>query len=67
MSFVPKEFCSEAVPYRHIPLIETGETLDSLYETGTNEDIEQTLRSWLLKTIRQLEEPSQRRWIEEAA
>ncbi len=67
MSFVPKEFCSEAVPCRHIPLNETGETLDSLYQTGTNEEIEQTLRSWLLETIRQLEESSETRCIEKAA
>jgi hypothetical protein len=67
MSFVPKEFRSEAVPCRHIPLNETGETLDSLYRTGTNEEIEQTLQSWLLETIRQLEEPAERRWLEKAA
>jgi hypothetical protein len=67
MSFVPKECHYEAVPCRHIPLNEAGETLDSLYRTGTNEEIERTLQSWLLKTIRQLEEPSERRWLEKAA
>lgn len=67
MSFVPKECRSEAVPCRHIPLNELGETLDSLYRTGTNEEIEQTLQSWLLKNIRQLEAPSEGRWIERAA
>jgi hypothetical protein len=65
MSFVPKECCDEAVPCRHIPLNETGETVDSLYRTGTNEEIEQTLQSWLLKTIRQLEESPEWPWIEE--
>jgi hypothetical protein len=67
MSFVPKECRYEAVPCRHIPLNEIGETLDSLYRTGTNEEIEQTLQSWLVKTIHQLEERSERRWLEKAA
>jgi len=67
MSFVPKECRSEAVPCRHIPLDEIGETVDSLYRTATNEEIEQTLQSWLLKTIRQLEEPSEQRSFEKAA
>jgi hypothetical protein len=48
-------------------LNEIGETLDSLYRTGTNEEIEQTLQSWLLETIQQLEEPSEQRWLEQAA
>ena len=67
MGFVPKESRHEAVPCRYIPLNEIGETVDSLYRTGTNEEIEQTLRSWLLKTIRQLEERSERPWLEKAA
>jgi hypothetical protein len=66
------EFCSEKMPYqavpcRHIPLNEIGETLDSLYRTGTNEEIEQTLQSWLLETIQQLEEPSEELLLQEAA
>jgi hypothetical protein len=67
MSFVPKGCRYEAAPCRHIPLNELGETVDSLYRTGTNKEIEQTLQSWLLKTIRQIEEPSERRWLEKAA
>jgi hypothetical protein len=67
MSFVPKECRYEAVPCRHIPLDEIGETVDSLYRTGTNEEIEQTLQSWLLKNIGQLEEPSEQRSFEKAA
>ena len=74
MSFVPTKCCYETVPCRHIPLNEMGETLDSLYRTGTNEEIEQTLETWLLKTIHQLEKPSERLeepseqpWLREAA
>lgn len=74
MSFVPTKCRYEAVPCRHIPLNGMGETLDSLYRTGTNEEIEQTLENWLRGTIQQLEEsperlqePSEQRWFPEAA
>jgi hypothetical protein len=64
MNFVPKERRHEAVPCRHIPLNDLGETVDSIYRTGTNEEIEETLQSWLLKTIGQLEEQSERPRLE---
>lgn len=67
MSFVPKGCSYEAAPCCHIPLNELGETVDSLYRTGTSEEIEQTLQSWLLKTIRQLEGPSEQGSLEKAA
>ena len=67
MNFVPKERRYEAVPCRHIPLNDLGETVDSLYRTGTNQEIEDTLQRWLLKTIGQLEEQSKRAWFEKAA
>ena len=67
MSFVPTKCRYESVPCRHIPLNETGETLDSLYRTGTNAEIEQSLEGWLLETIEQLEEPSEQPWLREAA
>ena len=57
MDFVPKGRHSEVAPCRHIPLNERGDTLDSLYRTGTNEEIEQSLTIWLRKTISQLEAP----------
>ena len=59
MDFVPKACHYEAVPCRHIPLNEAGETVDSLYRTGTNEEIEGALRQWLLKTMKRLEQPTQ--------
>jgi hypothetical protein len=67
MRFVPKACCYEAVPCRHIPLNELGETVDSLYRTGTNEEIEQTLESWLLETIGQLEDTFEQPSIDKAA
>lgn len=59
MGLVPKECRYETAPCHHIPLNEIGETVDSLYRTGTNEEIEQTLQSWLVKTIQRLEQPTQ--------
>ena len=67
MSLVPTKCRYEAVPCRHIPLNDLGETIDSLYRTGTNEEIEGTLQSWLVKTIGQLEEQCERPWLEKAA
>ncbi|MFZ0860738.1 MAG: hypothetical protein WCA27_25775 [Candidatus Sulfotelmatobacter sp.] len=67
MRFVPKECRYQAVPCRHIPLNELGETVDSLYRTGTNEEIEQTLQSWLLETIGQLEKTFEQSGLEKAA
>jgi len=40
------------IPCRYIPLDESGETLETLYSTATNEEIQETLRKWLLKTMR---------------
>jgi hypothetical protein len=65
--FVPKPSRYEAIPCRHIPLNESGETVDSLYKTGTNEEIEQAVENWLLQMIGQLEEKSEQPWLPKAA
>ncbi len=67
MNFVPRKRRHELAPCRHIPLNELGETLDSLYRTGTNEEIEQCLRHWIRMTITQLEESSTGACSEDAA
>ena len=67
LNFVPEERRHDTVPCRYIPLNDLGETIDSLYRTGTNEEIEDTLQNWLLKTIGQLEEQCERPWLEKAA
>ncbi len=56
LQLVPEEDRGQPVPCRHIPLNESHETMDSLYRTGTEAELEQTLRSWLLCKIKQLEE-----------
>jgi len=55
MNFVPKKSRCQKVPCRHISLNEEDETLQSLYVTATNEQIEQALRKWLCKAIAGLE------------
>jgi hypothetical protein len=57
MSFVPAEHRQETIPCHHIPLNENGQTIHSLHGTGTQKDIEAKLRTWLVKTIKSLEEP----------
>ncbi len=52
---VPSEFREKDVPCRFIPLNDKGQTIESLYRTGTQEEIEEALRNWLLREIRRIE------------
>jgi hypothetical protein len=45
----------EQAPCRHIPLNDEGETLDSLYNTGTDDEVETAVAKWLRAEIRALE------------
>jgi len=69
LDFVPEQSRHEALPCRYIPLDESGEALETLYSTATNEEIQKTLREWLLKTIEELEQiaQSEMRWREKAS
>ena len=69
LDLVPKQSRHEAIPCRHIPLNQSDETLDTLYSTGTNEEIQETLREWLMKTIAGLEQINQAEmaWRDEKA
>jgi hypothetical protein len=55
MQFVPPEARREQTPCLHIPLSLRGETLENLYRTGTQQEIEAALEAWLRATIQQLE------------
>jgi hypothetical protein len=55
MQFVPEDARREQTPCIHIPLSFSGETLDNLYRTGTQQEIEEALGSWLRTTIHRLE------------
>jgi len=69
LEFVTRQGLQEAVPCRHIPLNESGETLATLYNTGTNEEIQQVLREWLLNRIAELEHVADAEgpWLEKKA
>ncbi len=41
---------------RHIPLNQTGETVEILYRTATHAELETSLRAWLTAQIQRLEE-----------
>src|SRR5437879_6142969 len=47
---------SEKIPCRHIPLNDSGETLDALYRYSNQCEIEETVEEWLKTTIHLLEE-----------
>jgi hypothetical protein len=58
MQLVPLDRSLEKIPCRHILLNEQGETLDSLYRSGTQDEIEEAVAKWLKGKIRELEEKS---------
>jgi hypothetical protein len=55
IGFVPEERREMHFPCRHIPLTERGETVNSFYEWGTEEELETALKDWLNRSIRELE------------
>ena len=55
MEFVPADRLNTQFPCRHIPLNERGDTVNSFYEWGTEEELETALGGWLSRTIRDLE------------
>jgi hypothetical protein len=53
--FVPQEKAGLAFPCRHIPLTPAGESVAHFYESGTEEELEAALKSWLKQKIVELE------------
>jgi len=53
--FLPVDSRGERVPCRYIPLNPAGETIDSLYRAGTQEEVETALVEWLKTTIQWIE------------
>jgi hypothetical protein len=53
--FVPAEFREQDLPCRFIPLDDKGDTVDSLYRTGTQKEMTEVLRDWLGREIRRIE------------
>jgi len=54
MKMIPENAHARKAPCRYIPLNERGETIDSFYRTGTQEELEAAVAKWLKATIDQL-------------
>jgi len=55
MQFVPEDTRMEQTPCIHIPLSVRGETLENLYRTATQQEIEAALGAWLRAAIQEIE------------
>jgi hypothetical protein len=55
MEFVPADRRETQFPCRHIRLTERGDTVNSFYEWGTDEELETALDHWLIQTIQKLD------------
>ena len=54
LRLVPDEHREASLPCRHIPLNEQGDTLELLYNTATQEELEGHVARWLRTTIANL-------------
>ena len=52
---VPEDSQNRKIPCRYIALNEQGETIDSFYRYGTQEELEAAVGQWLKTTIARLE------------
>lgn len=55
MQLVPDAPKAKKFPCRYIPLNDRGETIDSFYRSGTEEELEKNLGEWLRSTIQRLD------------
>jgi hypothetical protein len=53
--FVPAGQRTETVPCRFIPLTQEGQTVEDLYRTGSQLEMEQALEKWLSAQIAKIE------------
>jgi|SRR5579864_321475 len=66
IDFVPQALRGESTPCRLITINEQGQTIEDLYRTGTQVEIEEALAGWLRQQIKKIEaergqtRPSQR-------
>lgn len=56
ISFVPSACRKQRVPCHHIPLTETGDTVESVERWADQQELEEVVKSWLRRTIKQLEQ-----------
>ncbi len=53
--FVPASHRADAIPCRFIQLTKDGQSVEDLYRTGTQADMESALADWLREQIRKIE------------
>jgi hypothetical protein len=53
---VPQEYRDKPLCCRYIPLRATGETIDYFYKCGTDQELQDAFRTWLVRTIARLEQ-----------
>lgn len=56
MDFVPQGDRAQTVPCHHIPLDETGETVETLEAEENQQKLEESVKEWLRARIKQIEE-----------
>jgi len=54
--FVPPERMATVVPCHHIPLSDTGETIEDLELEGNQHKLEESVKAWLRARIKEIEE-----------
>ena len=55
MQLVPASARAESVPCHHIPLNDSGETLESMDRGGNQQQMEEAMIAWLKRAIAELE------------
>ena len=55
IDFVPAEDQGEVVPCHHIPLTDTGETVERIEWSGDQQGLEESVKQWLRATIARVE------------
>ena len=53
--FIPEAKRNCGIPCHFIPLNERGDTIDLMYQSGTQEKLDTAVRGWLEATIKKLE------------
>jgi hypothetical protein len=56
VQLLPEKLRDKKIACRYIPLNELGETIDSFYRSGTQEELEASFSRWLKTTIARLEQ-----------
>ena len=56
IDFVPPEEQRRRLPCHHIPLNETGETIETIERRADQLELEDTVKQWLRSTIKRLQE-----------